>query len=56
MARPRVFFDISANGSPLGRVIIEVTLRAIFLISLQGKTVFFHALEREFAGAFVITH
>ncbi|KTF77881.1 hypothetical protein cypCar_00025839 [Cyprinus carpio] len=24
MARPRVFFDISANGSPLGRVIIEL--------------------------------
>ncbi|KAK9970294.1 hypothetical protein ABG768_026248 [Culter alburnus] len=24
MARPRVFFDITANGSPLGRVIMEL--------------------------------
>ena len=37
MACPRVFFDITAGGQPVGRIIMEVS----FLIFRRNLTIFF---------------
>lgn len=34
MAKPSVFFDMTADGQPMGRVVMEVRLRIVFFVSL----------------------
>ena len=42
MACPRVFFDVTAGGSPVGRVIMEVS----FLMFRRNLTIFFKDKSR----------
>lgn len=38
MANPRVYFDITAGGAPVGRIVMEVTRSVCFVVRPAGQT------------------